>query len=254
MERDKGNAYQMDSQPPDPVPGVPHTAHPMPEPAPGPAASPSSPGSLIVLAWRRSADAPSLEEVLRAQREEEDLFRQTLELARQEEQPLAELYLNMERLAYPTADPALLRKAAERDAYRALHWREELDEDGNPRWISLSLPERRDPDSQLAPASVLPDERTTAAPLEDGAAPPPVAERRGLLGRLLNRAKGSPREETDAAQSPYARLRAARAKPPKAPSPLKRFLFRLLRVVLFLIIIYELYRIFLRWGMAPGVP
>lgn len=207
--------------------------------------------SLITHAWRREPSGPDLRELLREQLLEEELYALIMAEARREDAVLNGLFFSMEKLAYPRAEESVLRLAADRDEAAMLHWRDTLDEDGNPRWISVNLPDRRDSDSTLAPPSVLPTETESAAPPQDAldkkASSP--KKRQGFLTRLLRRFFNIAPEPTTLEVNPYERLRAARAAAAQPASLRKRFVFRMLRMALFMVIIYLVYLLLVRWGM-----
>jgi ADP-heptose:LPS heptosyltransferase len=217
--------------------------------------TPSTAGSLRACAWRGAPDAPDAEEILLEQLREEEIYRSILLAARQEESSLESLFFPAATLAYPKADEALVRQVAGRDADTMLRWRHELDEDGNPRWISLHLPERRDADGNLAPGSILPSGEEGAVPPEKGptATNTSPEERKGFLSRMLRRFTPMREAETRLTINPYERFRASRAAAPPS-SPLGRFLFRLLRITLFAVILFEIAQILLHWGLLPELP
>jgi hypothetical protein len=217
--------------------------------------SPSS-GGLLTSAWRGFAGAPDREALLREQLREEDVYRSILLAARQEETPLESLFFPVGILAYPKADQELIRNAAERDAENVLRGLQGLDVEGNPRWISLHLTERRDVDKELAPENILPSGAESAAPPVDDRKAGSAArkERKGLFSFLLRRFRPMTPEERPLTANPYERLRSARAASAPPPSVHKRFLFRLLRMALFVIILYEVWQILIRLGISPKFP
>jgi hypothetical protein len=218
--------------------------------------SSSSSGGLLTPVWRGSVDAPGREALLQEQMREEDIYRSILLAARQEETPLESLFFPVGTLAFPRADQELVRNAAERDAENVRRGLHGLDEDGNPRWISLHLPDRRDIDKELAPESILPSATESAAPPIDDRKGGMAArkERKGFLSFLLRRFRPMTPEERPLTANPYERLRSARAASAPPPSVHKRFFFRLLRMALFVVILYEVWQILIRWGMSPKFP
>lgn len=230
---------------------------PMPDPhsPAADAAAAHDKGRLFTLSWRRDEGAPSFEEMRDYQSREEALFAEVMERARLETTEPFEQFLAMQQLANPGADETLLRRAAGRDVEQLLRCEESLDEDGNPRWISLSLPDRRDSDTRIDPEGVLPSDAESAAP--------PTTEYdkkqsggtgKGLLGRLFKRSGNkTPEEDDPVSVNPYRRLREKRQAEETPLPPHKRFLFRMLRMALLFIIIYEVYRILLRWNVLPGL-
>lgn len=91
------------------------------------------------------------------------LYARILADARREDSALENLYLQTLHLAFPRVDEARGRRETEAYARRLEGWSRSLDENGNPCWISLTLPERRD-DQALRPEGVLPSESESAAP------------------------------------------------------------------------------------------
>jgi hypothetical protein len=217
--------------------------------------SPSS-GGLLTPAWRCFVGAPDREALLREQLREEDVYRSVLLAARQEDTALETLFFPVGILAYPKADQELVRNAAERDVKNLLRGLQGLDEDGNPRWISLHLTERRDVDKELAPESILPSGAESAAPPVDDrkAGSAACKERKGFFSFLLRRFRPMTPEERPLTANPYERLRSARAASTPPPSVHKRFLFRLLRMALFVVILYEVWQILIRLGVSPKFP
>ena len=216
----------------------------------------SSSGGLLTPAWRGSPGAPGKEELLQGQLREEDVYRSILHAARQEETLLESLFFPAGTLAYPRADQELVRNAAERDVENMRRGLHGLDEDGNPRWISLHLPERRDIGKALAPESILPSEAKSAAPpLNDRKAGTAARkERKGIFSFLQQSLRPRTPEERPLTINPYERLRSARAASAPPPSVHKRFLFRLLLMALFAVILYEVWQILIRWGMSQKFP
>lgn len=121
----------------------------------------------------------------------------------------------------------------ERDAA----WKERLDRRGNPGWISIHLPERKDAEDGAKAKGVLPD--------EDSAAPPPVTweedneenKPQGLFGRFF-------RFLTPGARQPEEKDEAQREREglgylvPRKTRPMRSFV-RMLIVVAFLATAYH---------------
>ena len=209
--------------------------------------NPPAAGSLLTCAWRSALDAPDSDEILLEQLREEEIYRSIMFTARQEDSSLESLFFPAATLAYPKADESLVRQAAGRDAATMLRWRHELDENGNPRWISLHLPERHDAGEAPTPGSILPSEKESAVPSEKYQAVPKASpeKQKGFLSRMPRRFTPMKEPETRLTINPYERLRAARATTPPRSS-FGYFLFRLFRITLFAIILFEIVQILIR--------
>lgn len=119
--------------------------------------------------WRQRSHSPeSLRDLTDAQEREEELFALTRRLAALESSPLEELYLNV-RLLGGASDCEALRPeaAAYAEKMRARAFDDpaqpDMDAEGNPLWISLTLRDRRD-GGPVKAGSVLPGEDESAAP------------------------------------------------------------------------------------------
>lgn len=139
--------------------------------------------------WRpRTHNPQSLRQLADAQERELEIFASARRLAALENTPLEELYRQICLLGGASDSEVLPPEAA---AYarsmrdRELAPRRDVDAEGNPLWISLTLRERRD-DGLIEVRGVLPGEAESAAPRtfihdsrEKG------RERAGLFGALI---------------------------------------------------------------------
>lgn len=177
--------------------------------------------------WRQRSHSPdSLRDLAEAQKREEELFALTQRLAALEDSSLEELYLHLRLLGGANDGEALGHEAAayaESMRARALdgQGQPDMDAEGNPLWISLTLRDRRD-GGPIQAGSVLPGEEESAAPrtfLEES------REKRrehsgifgaviGFLSRLAGAGKKAPTEPRK------SRSPAANSAP---PSPLGGF-------------------------------
>ena len=104
------------------------------------------------------SNAPEVQRMLDEEAYEKELFGRIMSGAREEKTPLSELHASTTRLAVPhktgTEDADVL--PAEADISQDDEWNSGLDGSGNPRWITLSVPEREEESGVLTPESVLP--------------------------------------------------------------------------------------------------
>ena len=187
-------------------------------------------------------DAPMTPEVRASLIEEEyekELFGQIMSGAREQATPLRELRTRADALAVPGKHPQANDASvpAARAGGKEASWSDELDISGNPRWITLSLPEREPEKDRITPESVLPPslkispEKPNQQKDEQRRQQPS-----GLLQSFLARLKLRPQPASDNVH-PYAR----RARP-------MRSFFRMLLVTAILAMVYHI--ISLR-GWAP---
>lgn len=194
--------------------------------------------------WRGgNADAATPAALAAEQEREHDLFRQVLEDARKPDTPLRDLFAGLTRLGTPGRPEEEYRKAAERCAEEALQWQDSLDEEGNPRWISLTLLERRSEEKGIRAGSVLPDEKESAAPKDrlrkDQGPDAPIPKRENFLFSSLEFIVRRFRKDSEEERpNPDDLYRGKGTIPPLRPQPMRSF-FRMLLVTACLGVIYH---------------
>lgn len=184
---------------------------------------------------------------LRAEHEREQaLFALVMNAARLRETPLQDLYADALKLARPGIDDAELHKAAERYAgFMAVCMDDPNlagceDEQGNPRWISLTPREESTGDGRIRPAGVLPSDKESAAPKAAKEEAPASEKQGGLRGFLFGGRKSGP----DISEE----IRRARGEsgvvPPLRPRPMRSFV----RMLLFTAAFAVVYHLLIRFG------
>lgn len=188
--------------------------------------------------WRvRERDPRQYEALLRELEREAFMYAHILNQARDRDVPVCDLLADAVRLAYPHADEESVQRTVARCEQENALWREGLDAEGNPRWISLTVRERRTQDDSIAPEGVLPTEDESAAPKEGVLSPArdgkeaPIPERNNMLfdglewlvRGILGTRKKPP------SPLPHDGLRPRRGTlPPPRPQPLRGLLRMLL--------------------------
>lgn len=178
-----------------------------------------------------TSQADLCEQLARDQQIEEERFYGIMHKARDFRTPPELLLKNTLYLAYPTASEDDIMWAYKRIQRSIAAWREGADAEGNPLWISLTLPEREEEEG-LAPPSVFPEGKEKVRPEEIQEKKPEDAKPKGLLPRLfgfITDLFGSQK----AAATPVKKGAAA-----PAYNPVKR----LLRLALFALFFYITYR------------
>ena len=112
--------------------------------------------------WRSNLEGPDAQTLFEQSRlehnREEELFQRIMGEAQYEKTPLDELLRSTLRLAFPHAKDSDLERALGMIRARSAEWRNNLDQDGNPRWITLPLRERDSAkDTEQAGATRPPD-------------------------------------------------------------------------------------------------
>jgi hypothetical protein len=186
--------------------------------------------------WRRQSRSPDeLAGRLAEQEHEHQLFALILEKARREKVPIADLFLEASRFTNPGfSEQALLEALARHGRCLEENCAWEMDAqqnpDGNPSWITLTLPERGDLDS------VLRRENNGQGETQD------KEEHRGLFGlviRLTQRLTGQ-----------RSTPRAARTRPADLPAK-ARPLWGFVRMLLLGAALALVYHFLVRRGLAP---
>ena len=181
-------------------------------------------------------DTPAAREARRILAEEEyqkDLFRRILSGAREQTTSLEELYAQADSLASPSGkDHALSPSTPETDS----PWAAALDSDGNPRWITLSVPEPSPEDGRIIPESVLPAPITPATDKSEQQEASSRHKPSGPFQSLLARLNVRP-QPTSGKAMPHSRR----------PRPMRNF-FRMLLVTA---ILGMLYHILAQKGWVP---
>lgn len=170
---------------------------------------------------------------------EKELFRRIMTGAREQETPLRELHARTMELALPhkagTGDAAAISAATEifETKFFENEWRSGLDSSGNPRWITLSVPEHGE-EGTIAPESVLPPpvEMPSKSPFqkEDTSSKKPTGSRYSLQEK-------TPESSRSGGMHPQFRR----------PRPWRNF-FRMLLIVA---ILGMLYHILAQRGWVP---
>lgn len=201
-----------------------------PETPSAPPSTPPRPDDAAPLPEDDASTAPEVRASLAEEEYEKKLFGQIMSGAREQAIPLLELRARADALAVPgnhmkandASPPAA--GAGEKEA----NWSGELDISGNPRWITLSLPEREPEHDRITPESVLPPSLIITPEKPDQQK---NEQRRqqpaGFLQSFLARLKLRPQPASDNVH-PYAR----RARP-------MRGFFRMLLVTAILAMIYH---------------
>ena len=178
-------------------------------------------------------DVPAAPEVLASLAEEEyekELFGQIMSGAREQATPLRELQARADALAVPgkILKPDNASAPAAETGEKEGDWSGGLDRSGNPRWITLSLPER-EPENGITPESVLPPSLKASPEKPDQQKDEQRQQQpAGLLQSLLDRFKLRPRPSSDNVR-PHAR----RARP-------MRGFFRMLLLTVILAMVYHI--------------
>lgn len=138
--------------------------------------------------WRPCPGGPDAQTLFLEQKREEELFQCILEEARQEETALNGLFGHVMRLAFPNTPEADRERALGMILSRTANWQNSFDKDGNPRWISLTLPERDEHEKGIHPDPVLPSDMESAAPPQADARETP--EKNGNVSGFFARLSG----------------------------------------------------------------
>ena len=192
-------------------------------------------------AWRPRSDTADTRSVSLAQQQEQELFDQIMAEARREDSLLDELFRDATRLAFPQADEAYIDRALARARTDMLRWRESVDQEGNPSWITLTLPERPMEDDGIQPGAVLPSDTESAVPLSEKEAADKKKEQelQGLFGRLLGFFSG----DSETKHPPVTRASIAAGKgtiPPPVRRPMRSLFRTFLLSMIFGIFYYAL--------------
>ena len=170
--------------------------------------------------------ASEVQKMLDEEEREKELFGRIMADAREQETPLRELYARTTELAVPhkagTGDAAAVSAAAETAEDE---WSSGLDSSGNPRWITLSVPEH-DEEEGIAPESVLPPS------LEPPSKSPYQKDDKSQKKQAGSR-HSSQGQTTESSRSGNIHLR------PRRPRPLRN-LFRMLLAVAILGMLYHI--------------
>ena len=205
--------------------------------------------------WRaREHDAAVPAALLAEQERELGLFRRVLEDARNRDTPLRDLFSGMIHLAMPGLSEEERQRAAARCEEETLRWLDSMDEEGNPRWISLTLVDRRSETDGIKPGSVLPDEQESAAPKnrlhKDAENSSEIPKRENFLFSglefIVRRFKKDGKEDRPKPGDVY---RGKGTLPPPRPRPMRGF-FRILVVSICLGVIYHIVS---RKGWVPRI-
>ncbi len=180
--------------------------------------------------------------------QEETLFRHIIAQARDPKQPLRLLSDQARALCNPHAPPS---RPEGRDDNHA-SWHNSMDRDGNPAWISLSLPQREEEQESAAPKDALPEESAAPSsswgklpfsitsgkdsPRKNAGKHAPVAGSQSIAGRFFSKNPEQP--DTPAARILREREGKGSLTPRKA-RPLRGF-FRILLITAILAMIYHI--------------
>lgn len=202
-----------------------------PETPPGAFPLPPQPGLPARLRGRNSSLAPETNSSLAGEEREKELFSQIMSGAREQTTSLGELRARADALAVPEKvmrpDEALSRAAGTVQSEEG--WSNNLDESGNPRWLTLFPPERGSENDRIEPESVLPPSLKIPPEKPDRQKDEPQQQQpAGLLQSLLVRLRLRPPPPSDAIH-PYTR----RARP-------MRGFFRMLLLAAILAMIYHI--------------
>ena len=186
----------FDLQPEKPLPVKPDTDF---EPASSTHAAPPS--------WEENT--PTARETRRILAEEEyqkDLFRRILSGARDQATSLGELHAGANALGAPDQTDREPDPSSPETPEAAPPWAADLDNSGNPRWITLSV-QKEDPENdRIVPESVLPEpvETSPAKPeqQEGGSRHKQAESPRSLLDRLNIPPRFKPEEKRPAGRRP----------------------------------------------------
>jgi len=181
-------------------------------------------------AWRpnrlsREEEAAFIETTRIEFQQEEALFRHIMDEARNESSHLDDSLRDFMRLAFPNAGEDDIERAVATVKASTASWQNAYDKEGNPCWISLTLPERDESDEGLQPGGVLPSEAESAGPPKtdiEGKAEKD-RERPGFFKRLFGGASSS----VDPRRPPVTPASIAAGKgtiPPPKPRPLRGFI------------------------------
>jgi hypothetical protein len=130
--------------------------------------------------WRSSPEGPDAQTLLLEQSREEELFQRIMGEAQHEKTPLEELLKSTMRLAFPHAKDSDLERALNEIKARSTEWQNNVDQDGNPRWISLPLRERNNSKTKAQPSVARPSATKTK-----NAAPQKKDKKSGFLHGLI---------------------------------------------------------------------
>lgn len=190
--------------------------------------------------WRPREGGPAREAFLTEQLREEEGFSRLMEQARTEDVPMQTLFQEAMCLFSPGLKGDDARTAASRYEKNMRMWREGVDHEGNPLWISLTLSQRQDDEDGIRPESIFPkDAGSAASKSKDKRDGPAVAKHRPLLVRVFQRFFG---KKDDV--SPGARGEAV-----SPPRPVRRFS----RLILVAVILALLYHICMQRGWVPRI-
>ena len=114
--------------------------------------------------WRSSSEGPDAQTLLLEHNREEELFQHIIGEAQHEKTPLEELLKPTLHLAFPHAKDSDLEHALSTIKTRSAEWQNNIDQDGNPCWISLSLPERNRGKNTTQSAAIRPGAKKNATP------------------------------------------------------------------------------------------
>ena len=205
--------------------------------------------------WRARKHDAAVPAALMAEQERElEQFRRVLEDARNRDTALRDLFSGMIRLATPGVSEEERQRAAARCEEETLRWLDSMDEEGNPRWISLTLVDRRSEAGGIKPDNVLPDDQESAAPKDrlhkDAEDSSEIPKRENFLFSslefIVRRFKKDGKEDRPKPGDVY---RGKGTLPPPSPRPMRSF-FRMLVVSICLGVIYH---ILSRKGWVPRI-
>ena len=172
----------------------------------------------------REEEAAFIETMRLEFQQEEVLFRHIMDEARSECSQLGDSLRDFMRLAFPRAGDGDIERAVATVKASTASWQDAYDKEGNPCWISLTLPERGESDEGLQPGGVLPSEAESAGPPKTDAERKAEhdRERPGFFKRLFGGASS-----VDPKRPPVTPASIAAGKgtiPPPKPRPLRGFI------------------------------
>lgn len=131
---------------------------------------------------------PSARDIFALEERESELFGRIMSSAREQTTPLSEIHGRTMDLAVPekVLPSNVSSPLEEKDATASeARWTGGMDGDGNPLWITLSVPERNPEEDRIVPESVLPEPIKKPQDKAKQKKQPPAPQRPGLLQSLL---------------------------------------------------------------------